>query len=234
MKKYLCLFAVLYAFIPNVNAEETDARTVIELSPQHRVLVLTEMRQFLSGLQQITEIDGGLVLPFWSPSGDRIFSGNLSGEAMVVDLDGQWPIRDAYVLPVPEGQLGVQPAGWTGDGRGVIVAGQGSDVTASTVYVFDLESEQYRLVSDLEVRMDFHFGLPVPLGDGKNLLFSDAGMIMLMNIETGRARVLLEPISGSKFVAPKISPDRSELYFLRLEEEADLWVARSRDAVSDD
>jgi Tol biopolymer transport system component/serine/threonine protein kinase len=187
-----------------------------------------------SGLQQITEIDGGLVLPFWSPSGDRIFSGNLSGEAMVVDLDGQWPIRDAYVLPVPEGQLGVQPAGWTGDGRGVIVAGQGSDVTASTVYVFDLESEQYRLVSDLEVRMDFHFGLPVPLGDGKNLLFSDAGMIMLMNIETGRARVLLEPIPGSKFVAPKISPDRSELYFLRLEEEADLWVARSRDAVSDD
>lgn len=55
MKKYLCLFAVLYAFIPNVNAEETDARTVIELSPQHRVLVLTEMRQFLSGLQQITD-----------------------------------------------------------------------------------------------------------------------------------------------------------------------------------
>lgn len=43
-----------YAFIPFANAGETDARTVIELSPAHRALVLNEMRQFLSGLQQIT------------------------------------------------------------------------------------------------------------------------------------------------------------------------------------
>jgi hypothetical protein len=55
MKKLLCLFAALYTFIPVVNAQETDSRTVIELSPQHRTLVLTEMRQFLSGLQQITD-----------------------------------------------------------------------------------------------------------------------------------------------------------------------------------
>lgn len=55
MKKILCLIAVLYTFIPVVNAEVPDARTVIKLSPQHRALVLTEMRQFLSGLQQITD-----------------------------------------------------------------------------------------------------------------------------------------------------------------------------------
>jgi hypothetical protein len=55
MKKILCLIAVLFIVVPVVNAEETDARTVIELSERHRALVLTEMRQFLSGLQQITE-----------------------------------------------------------------------------------------------------------------------------------------------------------------------------------
>lgn len=55
MKRYLCLFAVLFTIIPVVNAEEADARTVIKLSPQHRALVLTEMRQFLSGMQQITD-----------------------------------------------------------------------------------------------------------------------------------------------------------------------------------
>jgi hypothetical protein len=55
MKKILCLIAVLFTLVPVVNAEETDARTVIELSERHRALVLTEMRQFLSGLQQITE-----------------------------------------------------------------------------------------------------------------------------------------------------------------------------------
>jgi len=38
-----------------VVAEEGDTRTVIPLSPQHRSLVLTEMRQFLSGLQQLSD-----------------------------------------------------------------------------------------------------------------------------------------------------------------------------------
>ena len=55
MKKILCLIAVLFTLVPVVNAEETEARTVIELSERHRALILTEMRQFLSGLQQITD-----------------------------------------------------------------------------------------------------------------------------------------------------------------------------------
>lgn len=55
MKRYLSLFTVLYTLIPVVNAEEVDARTVIQLSSHHRALVLTEMRQFLSGLQHITD-----------------------------------------------------------------------------------------------------------------------------------------------------------------------------------
>ncbi len=55
MKRITCLFAVLFASISIVVAEEVDNRTVIQLSPQHRVLVLTEMRQFLSGLQQMTD-----------------------------------------------------------------------------------------------------------------------------------------------------------------------------------
>ena len=41
--------------ISTVVAEEADTRTVIQLSPQHRALVLGEMRQFLSGLQRMTD-----------------------------------------------------------------------------------------------------------------------------------------------------------------------------------
>ena len=55
MKRITCLFAVLFAFISIAVAGEADTRTVIQLSPQHRALVLTEMRQFLSGLQQMTD-----------------------------------------------------------------------------------------------------------------------------------------------------------------------------------
>jgi len=55
MKKLPCLFALLFMFISNAVAGEADGRIVIQLSPQHRVLVLTEMRGFLSGLQQISD-----------------------------------------------------------------------------------------------------------------------------------------------------------------------------------
>jgi Tol biopolymer transport system component len=180
-----------------------------------------------SGLEQITDLEGGTVLPFWSPDGDRVFTGNLSGEVMIVDLEGARPVTEARVLPDPENVMGTQPAGWTSDGRGVIVAGQEYDVTASTVYVYDLDREAYHLVSDRRVRMDFHYGLPVPFGDGRHLLFADSGRIMVLDIENGAAQTLLEPIPGSLFVAPHMAEDRNEIFFLRLEEEADLWVARA-------
>lgn len=54
MKKITCLFAALIACISVADAEEADTRSVIQLSPQHRALVLGEMRQFLAGLQQMT------------------------------------------------------------------------------------------------------------------------------------------------------------------------------------
>jgi hypothetical protein len=55
MKKLTCLFTVFFVFMSNAVAEEADVRTVIQLSSQHRALVLAEMREFLSGLQQISD-----------------------------------------------------------------------------------------------------------------------------------------------------------------------------------
>ncbi len=187
-----------------------------------------------SGLEQITELAGGTVLPVWSPSGDRVFAGSMKGEVMVVDLKEPWPIRDALVLPIPEGVLGVQPGGWTADGSGVIVAGWEHDDTASTLFIYDLERGEYRLVSDRRLRMDFHFGLPIPFGDGRNLIFSDGSGIKILDIESGAARSVLTSDRGSQFVAPRVGADGKSLFFLRLEEEADIWMARVNEVVVDD
>lgn len=54
MKAKTCMFAVLLAMNALALAGEGDTRTVVQLSPAHRAVVLTEMRQFLSGLQQIS------------------------------------------------------------------------------------------------------------------------------------------------------------------------------------
>lgn len=45
---------MLCVFVSNAVAEGLDTRTVIQLSPQHRAVVLGEMQHFLSGLQQIS------------------------------------------------------------------------------------------------------------------------------------------------------------------------------------
>ncbi len=55
MKTRVYLFAVLFAYLSITVAEESDTRTAVQLSPHHRSLVLIEMRQFLSGLQQISD-----------------------------------------------------------------------------------------------------------------------------------------------------------------------------------
>ena len=55
MKTRCYLSVVLIAFLSTVAADESDMRTVVQLSSQHRAVVLAEMRQFLSGLQQITD-----------------------------------------------------------------------------------------------------------------------------------------------------------------------------------
>lgn len=54
MKLIASLSAVLCLTALVAVAEESDTRTAIQLTPPQRALVLTEMRQFLSGLQQIT------------------------------------------------------------------------------------------------------------------------------------------------------------------------------------
>jgi hypothetical protein len=48
------MFTVLLAINALAVGEESDTRTVVQLSPPQRAVVLSEMRQFLSGLQQIS------------------------------------------------------------------------------------------------------------------------------------------------------------------------------------
>ena len=54
MNKAKCLIVTLLMFSSTTVAEVKEAGTVIQLSAQQRALVQSEMRQFLSGLQQIS------------------------------------------------------------------------------------------------------------------------------------------------------------------------------------
>jgi len=54
MKAKVHLFVVLCVLSSLAGAQESDSRTVVPLSGPHRAQVLTEMRQFLSGLAELS------------------------------------------------------------------------------------------------------------------------------------------------------------------------------------
>ena len=180
-----------------------------------------------SSLELVTDVHGGVVLPFWSPDGRRLLVNNMSGSVSVVDLGPKLPVTKADMLPLPPGVKTLQGASWTADGRGVLVAGTRGSTSAGSLLKYDLESKRFRLITDrAKVRMDFHDGLPVALRDGRRVVFSNRNTLSLLDIATGRVRTILTPPPGVRYVGPRMGPDERSIFFLRLEEEADLWVAR--------
>jgi Tol biopolymer transport system component len=182
-----------------------------------------------SDLQQVTEIKGGVVLPFWSPDGTRLFASSMDAITMVIDLDGERPITEMTKLPGLGRAGSDQPASWTADGRGVIFATQENDQQVASLFSYDLESGQARLITRERFRIDFHYGLPVALDDGRHLMLSDDDGIILIDIEDGAQKSLLKNPPGSKYASPRMASDRRSIFFLNLEEEADLWMARMDD-----
>jgi Tol biopolymer transport system component len=182
-----------------------------------------------SDLEQVTDIEGGVVLPFWSPDGTRLLASSMEGNTMVIHLDGTRPITEMTRVPRLE-RAGVdQPSSWTSDGQGVVIATREDDQDATSLYIVDLESGQIQVVAEKRLRVDFHYGLPVALDDGRHLMFSDGEGIVVLDIETGGTRTLLKNPLGSEYAAPRMGPGQRSLYFTNLEEEADLWIAKKED-----
>ncbi|MCJ7753215.1 MAG: hypothetical protein MUP13_01485, partial [Thermoanaerobaculales bacterium] len=182
-----------------------------------------------SDVEQLTDLDGGVALLYWSPDGRRLLAGSMEGNIMIIDLDVPRPITEKMTIPPVEGGEVDQPAAWTSDGRGVVIVTRRTDLTDASLYVYDLESGRYRSVSDQAFRVDLHYGLPVALDEGRHLMLSDYEGIILIDIESGERKSLLKNPPGSKYASPRMASDRRSIFFINLEEEADLWTARMDD-----
>ncbi len=96
MKKIACLVAILFVPVSIAVAEKVDTGTVVRLSPQHRALVLTEMRQFLAGLQQITD----------ALSGDDMETVTRVARTLGTSMSHQMPADQKAALPQGFRKLG--------------------------------------------------------------------------------------------------------------------------------
>jgi Tol biopolymer transport system component len=180
-----------------------------------------------SGLEQLTRSGGSVNAPVWSPDGLALATATLAG-SVVFDLAAPHPSATATDLPAISDDEFFTPSSWSGDGRRI--AGLGISRTAGGVQpgvvVYDVEARGYRRIGDLLPAWGEFSAAPVWLPDDRHLVLGTATDLMLVDSETNEQRQLLAAPSGSRLFQPRPSRDGRTLYYLRLEEESDLWIAR--------
>jgi Tol biopolymer transport system component len=203
-----------------------DGNSLVFYSDRAGSYQLYSIRPDGSGIEQITDLDHGAVQPRFSPDGRRLFFSTMVGEMGIVSLKSQRPITESVTIPNPPGFGNLQASGWTADGRAVVVAGMNDAGTAGSFSVYDLEGGSYRVLEKQNPKVNLDDGLPVALADGRHYLFNNDRTIVLLDAVTGIEKPLLEPEPGARFISARMGPGDRSIFFIRSEEEADLWMAR--------
>jgi eukaryotic-like serine/threonine-protein kinase len=169
-----------------------------------------------SGLTQITQIpDQPVAYPFWSPDGQQIGFYHFSRGTALLDLLS--PRSQPRVLPpLQEGHIFAGSA-WSRDGAslaGVMSMQQGGE--APGIFLFSLTDKTYRRVSQVGYNPTF-------LRRGPRLLFLEMGAIWLVDMASGRVRIVLSPPPHSSFFWIGTGPGDSNLCTVRTTDEGDVW-----------
>ncbi|HVS02413.1 MAG TPA: protein kinase, partial [Thermoanaerobaculia bacterium] len=181
-----------------------------------------------SSAQQVTRREGmQLWFPVVSPEGSRLAAFNTEGTS-VVDLTLPPPVADADVrsLPNPAPATAFQGNAWSSDGTLLAGVGYGGSwETVLGVLLLDVASGRFRQVGSL--RRDPRFEWEGPLawvpGEGA-LLLSSVGTLKHLEIDSGVVTDLLRPPAGTALGSPMLSSDGRTLYYLRRNEQADIWM----------
>ncbi len=177
-----------------------------------------------SGLEQMTEMTGPIL---WyqrmSPDGAFLSAVNEQG-AYLIDLRGGLPATYAEELPLlPDGSAFL-PVDWSPDGRRLFGGARqvGDQSRRPGIWTYLLESGEYLRLSELDDIEDFL----IFLADGRRILFGRRGSLLLLDSGTGEVREILSagPMS-SRLVAPELARAEDTLFFVRITDEADLWLA---------
>lgn len=155
--------------------------------------------------------------PIWSPDGRTIAVHSEAGLRLLpADIRCGAPLPPARP-GLPDGRQ-LLPDSWSPDGRrlsGLLVQPDG---TRGGVATWDPEQERYSVVSQTGGRSAF-------LSDGRRLLVADGGALVLVDTADLRRKVVVLAESGRRVSFPCVAPDDRTLYFVRVDSQADIWLA---------
>jgi Tol biopolymer transport system component len=177
-----------------------------------------------SAPEPLTGTGSSMLMPVWSPDG-RQLAANFRVSTVVMELTAARPLTFEE-LPNP-GDVTFQASSWSPDGRRLVGPIYRDDGTyAPGLLELDVTTLTYRRLSDRTVDTGEFRSFPVWLGDGRRIVFGAGGRIYLLDTMSGEESLLLAPPPGSRYFFPRPSPDETRLFFVHLEEEADVHVVR--------
>ncbi|MGH9386029.1 MAG: TolB family protein, partial [Vicinamibacterales bacterium] len=167
-----------------------------------------------SGLKQISHTTGArwAQAPVWSPDGGTIACNTQGSAPLLIDVES----REAGG-PAPVAAPGANPElvffAWSWSSVGGLVGRSAND----ELVAFTPGQDRFRAIGPRGIR-------PTWLGDGRGVLYLDAGALWLADATTGRAMEILS-VAPNLMQSIGISHDNRSLYFGVTTREADVWVA---------
>ncbi len=168
-------------------------------------------------LRQLTRSPGAHY-PVWSPDGRRMaFSTHLPNGAYVFDLESPWEAQTPQALPaLPDPTQSFEVWSWSPDGRRLAGQKHLADLSHAGIGVHALGSDTIDWMTDAGE-------WPVWLGDGRRLLFSNQGSLLLLDTATREARTVLT-LAQNNLGSVGLSADDRSIYLTFVAREADVWV----------
>jgi serine/threonine protein kinase/sugar lactone lactonase YvrE len=172
-----------------------------------------------SGLRQVTSDSSfNIQYPVLSPDGTRVIAANTIGRALMI-FDANDFARPLEHLPeVPDPTVtSPRATDWSPNGDRLLIAGLGG---RGGMWVYSLSKKTYTPAMP---------GLPAGTNasflDDQRLLMVRGGALVVVDVQSGAVNELLR-IPGEVVNYPRVSGDRSYVYFTRARSSADLWLMR--------
>jgi Tol biopolymer transport system component/tRNA A-37 threonylcarbamoyl transferase component Bud32 len=172
-----------------------------------------------SGLQQLTyNSPASVVNPVWSPDGRQLACTLITGETLVLDVAKAGTPQVSRALPhLPDSSQRFDLWSWSGDGQRLAGDCNRPDGSFAGIAIYSFASQQYEHLTD--------FGrFPVWLKDGRRLIFTHQGKLILVDSQTRKVRELFSAALGSDMAAT-LAPDNRVIYMTFSSTEADIWLA---------
>jgi Tol biopolymer transport system component len=184
-----------------------------------------------SGLRQLTDSPESVYHSIWSPDGSQVLSHKRTADgsfrSFLWNPNKPWHEQTPQVLPPltsesdTEQRRLAQDASWSPDGRKIVSSiRQGGDFA-----VYDLATQRYRFVTDIQSPSEDDPFFPRWLNDSRRLLYlsSQPGTMKLLDIETNVGKVILT-LAPDWIRSFCLSRSNDLIYFTRVHDEADIWM----------